>query len=175
MADDELWTTAAIAHSRVDPKPRDKDRTTTNSATTTMRNAEGATTLYKEDEESGCFFIEDNFYLVGPVDYAQPILDWIDGYGSKPNPARSAYLGISAQTPLKTYKGMKDIQLGQVPFRLGLRYYHVCHGDVETSVMLTDRIFARQHVNMAWPPDKVFIPTHPRQLDAIASYHDSIV
>jgi hypothetical protein len=34
---------------------------------------------------------------------------------------------------------MKDAHLKDLPLRLGFRYYHVCHGDVETNVFLIDR------------------------------------
>jgi snRNA-activating protein of 50kDa MW C terminal. len=33
---------------------------------------------------------------------------------------------------------MDQVTLGDIPMRLGIRYVHVCHGDVETSVFLSD-------------------------------------
>jgi hypothetical protein len=91
--------------------------------------------------QAGCFFIEDEFYTTGSVDYAGPIMKWIDG-GGPPNPARRGYLGLDASTmnknPLQA-KSMRETALNQIPFRLGVRYYHVFHGDVETAIMVVDR------------------------------------
>ena len=93
----------------------------------------------KESETpSGCFFIEDKFYIHGSVDYAKPIIDWIDAGSDKPHPARRGYLGLSSLEMLET-KPMKDTRLSEIPMRLGYRYYHACHGDVETSFCVVDR------------------------------------
>lgn len=88
--------------------------------------------------QSGCFFIEEKFYTHGSIDYAKPIIDWIDAGSDKPHPARRGYLGMSSLEKLET-KPMKDTRLGEIPMRLGYRYYHACHGDVETSLCLVDR------------------------------------
>jgi hypothetical protein len=34
---------------------------------------------------------------------------------------------------------MRDAVIRDIPFRLGIRYYHVCHGDVETAIIVTDK------------------------------------
>ena len=39
---------------------------------------------------------------------------------------------------------MKQTKLNQVRFRLGIRYFHLCHGDVETAVMFVDRRLIRR-------------------------------
>lgn len=158
MAEDDLWTTTLIAPISAVPSATDVERTIATNASTATVDTEEATTQMDNEKSSGCFFIEDSFYSTGPVDYVQPILDWIDGYGSKPNPSRRGYLGISAHRPLKNDKTMKETKLGQVPFRLGVRYYHVCHGDVETAVILTDRRLSRHDGDSAAPPDKVSYP-----------------
>lgn len=98
-------------------------------------------------EASGCFFIENRFYKTGTVDYVQPILDWMDGGSAQGNPVRRGYLGISTMDALSV-RDMKDVKLSQVPFRLGIRYYHCCHGDVETAIMLVDRQTARLNVQV---------------------------
>ena len=99
-------------------------------------------------EPSGCFFIENTFYKTGSVDYTKNIVDWIDrNDSSKPNPIRRSYLGISSSVPIANDKTMKETKLGQVPFRLNIRYYHACHGDVQTAVMLVDRKFVQLKVS----------------------------
>jgi hypothetical protein len=99
------------------------------------------------NDQAGCFFIDDEFYTTGSVDYAGPIRKWIDGRGP-PNPARRGYLGIAVSktnntktntNPPLQEKSMQETALSQVPFQLGIRYYHVCHGDVETAIMAVDR------------------------------------
>jgi hypothetical protein len=93
-----------------------------------------------EEDPSGCFFIEDTFFVTGTVDYVKPIVDWIDGYTDQPHPTRRRYLGISTMDSLlDRTQEMKQTKLSHLPMRLGIRYYHVCHGDVETSMMLVDR------------------------------------
>jgi len=92
----------------------------------------------KEETPSGCFFFEGEFYSHGDIDYSTPLTEWIDGGNQEPNPVRRGYLGISSETPFQK-KSMKNVLLKDLPLRLGFRYYHVCHGDVETSVFLTDR------------------------------------
>jgi len=91
-----------------------------------------------ETTPSGCFFIEDIFYANGQVDYSKPILDWIDAGSDKPHPARRGYLGMSSLETIPV-KSMKDTRLGDIPLRLGYRYYHACHGDVETAIFAVDR------------------------------------
>lgn len=95
-----------------------------------------------EQNLSGCFFIENTFYKTGSVDYAKPVIDWIDGIKSnRLNHIRRGYLGIDASDIIKDDKTMKMTKLSQVPFRRNIRYHHACHGDVETTVMLVDRKF----------------------------------
>jgi hypothetical protein len=117
--------------------------------------------LWDDDDRttSGCFFIEDRFYTTGSVDYAKPIIDWVDGGGS-PNPSRRGYLGITSVDPLQA-KPVKDIQLSKIPFRLGVRYYHVFHGDVETAIMVVDRRFTCQ-AKISYPVvHDIWTPTCP--------------
>ena len=89
---------------------------------------------------SGCFFIENTFYKTGSVDYAKPIIEWIDGNKPNgPNLIRRRYLGIHSFNCIKPAKAMKTTKLSEVPFRFNIRYFHSCHGDVETSVIFVDR------------------------------------
>jgi hypothetical protein len=94
-------------------------------------------TSQKDTIDSGCFFIEDQFYSTGTTDYTGPIIRWIDG-GGPPNPARRGYLGIAATNPFTDVKPMKEATLNEIPFRLGIRYCHVTHGDVECCFSITD-------------------------------------
>jgi hypothetical protein len=107
----------------------------------------------EQGDSSGFFFIEDVFYTAGPVDYVQPILDWIDGGGSPnptpPNPTRRRYLGIASIQTL-TVKPMIDIRLDQIQFRLATRYCHVHHGDVECALFVTDMRLT-SHAGVAYP------------------------
>ena len=91
-----------------------------------------------KETPSGCFFLEGEFYIHGDVDYATPLIEWIDGGNDEPNPVRRGYLGMSSMEPISR-KPMKDAHLKDLPLRLGFRYYHACHGDVETNVFLIDR------------------------------------
>ncbi|CAJ1931948.1 unnamed protein product [Cylindrotheca closterium] len=72
------------------------------------------------------------------MDYVTTIAQWLDG-GGIPNPTRRQYLGIATSNRFRSSTPMKDAILKDIPFRLGVRYYHVMHGDVECSVMVTDK------------------------------------
>ena len=98
-------------------------------------------------DPSGLFFIENDFYTAGPLDYVQPILDWIDG--GPPNPTRRRYLGITSMENL-TIKPMKGIRLDQIQFRLATRYCHVHHGDVECALFVTDMRLT-SHAGVVYP------------------------
>ena len=139
-------------------------------------------TNQSEDYDDGCFFIENVFYITegGKVDYAKPILEWIDGNkgseekgkedgdGSRdkaPNhPARRGYLGLTMKDiPVKS---MKDTILGSIPMRLGMRYYHCCHGDVEISMYLTDK-----RVTMTNMPTAALTRTSNKNVHDHKGYH----
>ena len=151
MAEDDLWTAAALGNKASE----DGDNTAIGN-TSMIGGSDGKEDIKlkqnndDDDDEgsqhdpSGCFFIENTFYKTGSVDYAKPIIDWIDGNNSiKTNPIRRRYLGINPSVTIKSDKTMKETKLSQVPFRLNIRYYHACHGDVETAVMLVDRKLVR--------------------------------
>eukprot|EP00429_Kryptoperidinium_foliaceum_P015480 CAMPEP_0176029090 /NCGR_PEP_ID=MMETSP0120_2-20121206/14289_1 /TAXON_ID=160619 /ORGANISM="Kryptoperidinium foliaceum, Strain CCMP 1326" /LENGTH=490 /DNA_ID=CAMNT_0017362311 /DNA_START=134 /DNA_END=1602 /DNA_ORIENTATION=+ len=102
-------------------------------------------------KHSGCFCIEDQIFTHGPVDYSKAIIDWIDGGNADhPHAARRGYLGIPS---LKKFlpKPMKETRLKDIPMRLGIRYYHCCHGDVETAVFLVDRRWTAPAKNTKYP------------------------
>jgi snRNA-activating protein complex (SNAPc), subunit 3 len=93
------------------------------------------------EPDSGYFFIEDTFYTIGSVDYVTPILKWLDTASSN---ARKSYLGIKSDVTLQI-KPMAKVKLEEVPFRLGVRYHHACHGDVECAIFVTDRHHDSNH------------------------------
>ncbi len=85
---------------------------------------------------SGLFFIEDTFYTTGTVNYVKNITTWLNDTNA--GQVRRVYLGLPVNDePLKV-KTMSSIRLEQLEWRLGVRYVHVHHGDVECSVFLTD-------------------------------------
>lgn len=102
----------------------------------------------EEHDDSGFFFIENQFYSTGKIDYTGPIIQWIDGRGP-PNPARRQFLGITTMENF-TVTPMNETILGKIPFRLGFRYYHVTHGDVECSFFATDKRLTH-HANIPYP------------------------
>jgi hypothetical protein len=154
MAEDELWNAVVAAgagaagDNNTCTENDDTDIATTNINNSSSQNNgndedkndnDGGEDTHQREQPSGCFFIENNFYKTGSVDYTKPIMDWIDNNSNKPNPIRRGYLGISSSKPITNDKTMKETKFSQVPFRLNIRYYHACHGDVETAVMLVDR------------------------------------
>ena len=136
MIEDDLWDATygdgATANNNI---------VSTNDASNTLERER----LEREREEdchqqnSGCFLIENTFYETGSVDYTKPILEWIDGNKlNHPNPIRRRYLGIDPFVIER--KTMKETKLSQIRFRMNTRYYHACHGNVETTFMLVDRM-----------------------------------
>jgi len=149
MAEDDLWM---AAHGDKAPEYDNNSSMDDTSMTKCCDGKEDKKLERKRDDKkdsqqnlSGCFFIENTFYKTGSVDYAKPIINWIDGSKSnRPNSIRRGYFGISPSNTIKHVKTMKRTKLRQVPFRPNIRYYHACHGDVETTVMLVDRILISQ-------------------------------
>lgn len=88
------------------------------------------------DDAAGVFFIEDTFYTSGSVDYSSNIITWL-GDGKNPGPPLRSFLGLPLKEPLKV-ETMSSVRLEQLNWRLGIRYYHCHHGDVECSLFLTD-------------------------------------
>lgn len=136
MAEDQLWEGERME----DKAPEDVCNTVTDNSS---EAEQGNISNDREDSRrnsSGCFFIENIFYKTGSVDYAKPIIEWIDGGKSiDPKSIRRSFLGLDASDFAKSTKAMKSTKLGQVAFRPNMRYFHACHGDVETTVMLIDR------------------------------------
>ena len=103
-------------------------------------NSSDDSNTVQDENPSGCFFIENQFFKTGLVDYAKPIIEWIDGgKTSDPKSFRRGFLGLGDSDFAKSTKVMKSTKLGKLPIRLNMRYFHACHGDVETTVMLIDR------------------------------------
>jgi hypothetical protein len=114
---------------------------------------------------SGVFFIEDTFYTTeGPTNYAKPLLDWLvgptreettttshqstndgatimddssQGNPERIHPPRRNYLGITSKGPIQT-RSMSSTRFDSLQIRLGMRYCHICSGDVECCVIFTD-------------------------------------
>jgi hypothetical protein len=101
----------------------------------------------KESEEtSGMFFIENIFYTTGSVDYVTPIQDWLllPGPKSQQESSRRALgLGIHRNGGEKLpVRSMKETRLEEIEMRLGVRYLHVHHGNVECAIFLVDRQYS---------------------------------
>ncbi|GKY91507.1 hypothetical protein MPSEU_000122900 [Mayamaea pseudoterrestris] len=94
-------------------------------------------------DESGYFFVEGIFYTHGSVDYVTPIQTWLASGTKSQRRKRYEHLGLASfyndqQHDLPVQK-MAETRLQDVSMRLGYRYLHVCHGDVECSVFGVDR------------------------------------
>lgn len=113
-------------------------------STQTLQDVHNAIVDCTEDElfeigtsstaSSGYFLIEDTFYSTGNVDYVTPILNWLE---KRPTPISKLPRDFLNLSPNLKQKGM-DIELGNIPLRLGIRYVHVCNGDIEISVFASD-------------------------------------
>jgi snRNA-activating protein complex (SNAPc), subunit 3 len=86
---------------------------------------------------SGYFFIENTFYITGTVDYTTPIMKWLQSGTAREQKRRMEHLGIGPNLP--NILSMADVRLYDLPTRLGVRYVHVHHGDVECAIFATDR------------------------------------
>jgi hypothetical protein len=93
---------------------------------------------------SGMFFIEGVFYTFGNVDYTSTIQKWMDTAPSTFRQKLSIHLGLRLIDNLPTAK-MTDMRLDELTLRLGFRYAHIHHGDVETAVFLVDRKLTTLH------------------------------
>ena len=100
------------------------------------------------EEAAGMFFVEDTFFTSGSVDYTSSILTWLDG--TNPGPPRRSFLGLPLKGSLKIQQ-MSSVRLDQLHWRLGVRYFHSLHGDVECSVFLTDIRQCRISSKMSFP------------------------
>lgn len=113
-------------------------------STQTLQDVHNAIVDCTEDElfevgnsstaSSGYFLIEDTFYCTGNVDYVTPLLNWLEKRPTKTSKLPRDFLNLS---PNLKQKGM-DIELGNIPLRLGIRYVHVCNGDIEISAFASD-------------------------------------
>jgi hypothetical protein len=121
LTDDEFWKQVVVL--------ADDDSSTTKCIDT------------KDEESSGMFFIEDIFYTTGSVDYVTPIQNWLQCKGKKSHESRALGLGINPGKNLPV-KSMKETRLDEIEMRMGVRYLHVHHGNVECAVFLVDRQYS---------------------------------
>ena len=70
------------------------------------------------------------------MNYVERITTWLNDANA--GQARRAYLGLPVNDEPLNVKTMSSVRLEQLEWRLGVRYFHVHHGDVECSVFLTD-------------------------------------
>ena len=128
FTDDELWE---AAEQEATIAATNSTSTTTNSETTIN---------HTDNERSGFFFIEGIFYTAGPVDYTTPILEWMNtGNQQEKNKRLRTHLGLTEFDTLPPVHSMAETRLQDIACRLGFRYVHVMHGDVECAVFCTDR------------------------------------
>ena len=119
FTNDELWERAAAAESET---------------------AVTIPTSTSSTERSGFFFIEGVFYTTGSVDYTTPILEWMKSGTKREQTKRlRTHLGLTNFDTLPPVRSMAETRLDDIACRLGLRYVHVMHGDVECTVFVTDR------------------------------------
>ena len=64
---------------------------------------------------------------------AKPIQNWLPSPGYR---KRLRALNVVSNPPSMA---MKEQKLEDLELRLGMRYLHACHGDVETAIFLVDR------------------------------------
>ena len=147
MAEDDLWMASQDdIDSTHDSSIQTENIFTKCSEGNDMLQRKKDSTLRKSQKRlSGCFYIESTFYIAGSVNYAKPIADWINGRASNHStPIRRGFLGINPSDSINHFKEMKRTKLSEVPFRPNIRYYHACHGDFETTILLVDRILVHQ-------------------------------
>lgn len=93
-----------------------------------------------KQESSGFFFLEGIFYTVGSVDYTASIQTWLTLGTCLEQKDRADFLGLCpGNAPVRS---MADTRLDEIELRLGMRYHHVCHGDVECCIIATDQRLA---------------------------------
>jgi hypothetical protein len=95
-------------------------------------------------DDSGYFFIENTFYKHGSVDYVTPIQTWLGSGTKAKRRKRAEHLGLQIDTSSHQHndlpvRSMAETRLEDISMRLGVRYVHVHHGDVECSVFCVDR------------------------------------
>jgi hypothetical protein len=136
LSEDFLWSSSNHTTNTDTAATTDSTDTTTTGAATTPRNAH---------DSSGFFFLEGVFYTTGSVDYTSPILTWLQSGSRKEQDQRAAHLGLprvtvtsSSDVPVVMH-AMADTRLEDLSLRLGIRYLYCCHGDVECSILCTDR------------------------------------
>lgn len=105
------------------------------------RSIESSSNKDSATNHSGYFFIEGIFYTYGSVDYVSNIQTWLRSGNKARRRRRAEHLGFPQDVmdqPLPV-RSMAETCLRDVAMRLGYRYVHVHHGDVECSVFCVDR------------------------------------
>lgn len=156
LAEDLLWNSSNHNHTTA----VSTDNAATTDTTLTAATADTATdtnaplntpgssdrsVMAGHDDSSGFFFLEGVFYTTGSVDYTSPIIAWLRSGSRKEQDQRAAHLGLPRVTVSSTLDvpfpvcSMADTLLEDLSLRLGIRYLYCCHGDVECSILCTDR------------------------------------
>jgi len=144
LSGDELWNLKPTGTNIDDSNSNSNvdNAGNNNSSSSNNDNAEK-----EQQESSGYFFIEGVFYTYGSVDYVGPILEWLKSGKRKVVEKRYKYLGLENYLHDGNellVKPMSGTRLEDVAMRLGFRYVHVHHGDVECSVFAVDRKLGRR-------------------------------
>ncbi|KAL7558541.1 hypothetical protein ACA910_008131 [Epithemia clementina (nom. ined.)] len=144
LTQDKFWH----QHVRPQPQQRQRQQQHQNQVGDDKNNeiGESKEEEKKEEEEitadSGFFFVEGTFYTIGSTDYVTPIEEWLKSGQEHQRIRRATYLGLTP--PSSTHhdaipqQRMAKIPLELLPVRLGTRYAHVHHGDVECSLFVVD-------------------------------------
>jgi hypothetical protein len=148
LAEDLLWISNLDNTTTAATTTTDTDTTTTNTtAATAPQNADGGSDIpvNMDHDSSGFFFLENIFYTTGSVDYTSPVQTWLRSGSKKEQDQRAAHLGLPRVTVTSLssddipVRSMADTRLEDLSLRLGIRYLYCCHGDMECSILCTDR------------------------------------
>jgi hypothetical protein len=165
LAEDFLWSSSNHSTNNTDTAATTDETTATgdtvatapqNNSLASSDNSDNSVTHH--DDSSGFFFLEGVFYTTGSVDYTSPIVTWLQSGSRKEQDQRAAHLGLprvavtssSSDVPFPVHS-MADTLLEDLTLRLGIRYLYCCHGDVECSILCTDRRLVSKSTATRYP------------------------
>lgn len=142
LMDDQLWLRSLPGQ----PEQRQGDGST-------GPGSDEATAENRDVDSSGFFFIEGVFYTTGTVDYVTPIQTWLQKGTKSVKRKRAILLGIDPDENKddRPIRSMASTRLEDLALRLGVRYTHVHHGDVELCVYVTDRSLVPAQESRRYP------------------------